>query len=48
MVEPAVGFIRLPHKSIPPPYFSTEPTRLNRSGIKEKGEQNGEENAVKD
>ena len=38
MVENPDGFIRPPYKSIPLPYSSTEPTRLNRSGIRKGAE----------
>jgi len=46
--NPSVGFIRPPHKPHPLPSSPTEPTKHSRSGVKEKGEWDGEENAVKD
>lgn len=36
--DPSVGFIRPPHKPIPLPHSTTEPTRANRSGAKKERE----------
>jgi len=46
--DPRVGFIRPPHKPHPLPSSPTEPTKHSRSGVNEKEEWDGEENAVKD